>query len=49
MELAVDRGHSGIVYYFFKESDMDTSQFDEVINYSVQCNVLQCVINYVVL
>ncbi|XP_065882798.1 uncharacterized protein [Dysidea avara] len=29
MELAVDRGHSGIVYYFFKESDMDTSQFDE--------------------
>jgi len=31
MELAVDRGHTEIVYYFFKETDMDTSQFDEVI------------------
>jgi len=31
MKLAVDRGHIEIVYYFFKETDMDTSQFDEVI------------------
>jgi len=30
MELALDRSYDGIVYYFFKETDMDTSQFDEV-------------------
>jgi len=31
MELAVDEGNAEIVYYFFKETDIDTSQFDEVI------------------
>ena len=33
MELAVEKGRSEIVYYFFKETDIDTSQFNEVINY----------------
>ena len=38
MELAVEKGHSEIVYYFFKETDIDTSQFNEVINsWSVFC------------
>ena len=30
-ELAVAKGHSGVVRYFFMELHMDTSQFDEVI------------------
>jgi len=38
MELAVEMGHSKIVYYFVKETDIDTSQFNEVINsWSVFC------------
>ena len=38
MELAVEKGRSEIVYFFFKETDIDTSQFNEVINsWSVFC------------
>ena len=29
-EEAVEKGHSGVVSYFFKELHMDTSQFNEV-------------------